>query len=174
MSRGSFRTELARRLEQILEPWTLPYKGAGAGELKAVDVYEQFVAVENDEAPDVPAVVVQIGEVAQDLDGNRVGLVTIVGLTYAKDSEQGIRDAENLIEAIETELISNPWLDSNRYKLIGPWRTAVSGNDFPIFSSTLNCSVEMPAVECLTGPDGWDIGDEVTVEVQVGPDESED
>jgi hypothetical protein len=142
---------LRRRLETVLEPWELSYKGS-EGALRTIAVYEEFVTVENDEEPDAPCVIAHVGEVTQT-DDQRTGLLTLIALVYAEDSEQGVRDAENLIEAIETDLIANPWLDE-RYKLIGPWKTNISGNTFPIFSSTLTCSIEMPAVRCVLGPDG--------------------
>lgn len=160
MSRGHARQALAIRVRTVLEPWKLPYKGH-ADELRTVAVFEQWAPVDNDNDPDAPCVMVRIGKVTQTGD-TRSGVVTLVAWTYAADaedgtatsSEQGYRDAENLIEAIETDLISNPWLDGGRYKLTGPWESDIAADGYPTFASTLTCVVEMPSVECVVRPDG--------------------
>lgn len=158
MSRGCARTALTKRVQAVLEHWQLPYKG-GEDDIRTPAIFEQFVKVENDDLPDAPGVVVQIGEVTQTGEV-RTGVVNIIALVYAKDSEQGIRDAENLIEDIETDLVTNPWLDNGAYKLTGPWKTTLSGNDYPVFSAVLTCGLELPAVMTTVGPGGvpLDIG----------------
>lgn len=146
---------LRRRLDLIVEPWKLPFKG-GEGDIRTPAVFEQYAPVENDDQPDAPAVIARIGKVKQ-ADDVRSGVVTVIALVYSEDSEQGYRDAENLIEAIETDLITAPWLDEGAYKLVGPWETDISDNKFPVFFATLTCSAELPSVECRVGPDGNNI-----------------
>jgi hypothetical protein len=152
MSRGCARSALKRRLEGIVEPWKLPFKD-GNGALKTPAVYEQYVPVDNDDdTPDAPSVTVTVGKVTQTGDA-RTGAVGIHALVYAEDSEQGYRDAENLVEAIETAFISDPWLDGGKYKLIGPWETDITAKAFPTHAASLTCSVELPSVTMVKGPD---------------------
>lgn len=152
MSRGCVRTALKNRLQEVAESWQLPYKESVDNALKKPEVYEQFAPVNDDELSIAPCIFASVGKVTQK-DGERTGIVTIGALIYAADSEQGYRDSENLVEDIETQLISNPWL-GNGGKLTGPWVTDLSESAFPVFQAILTCSVQMPAVECLIGPDG--------------------
>ncbi|MCE5315166.1 MAG: hypothetical protein ABFD49_11170 [Armatimonadota bacterium] len=154
MSRGCARTALKHRLQTIVESRQLPYKGS-KGDLKTPTVCEQRSSVNNDGLPDAPSVTVKISKVKQTGD-DRLGAVTIITKTYSEDSEQGYRDAENLIEAIEIDLISNPWLDS-RYPLVGSWETDIVDDNFPVFFAALTCSVELPSIKCRVGPDGKNI-----------------
>lgn len=162
MSRGLVRQLLARRLLVFAESHKLPYKG-GDGLLRTPNVFEQFVSSENksDEellSQDVPYITVTLGKVTQTAEG-RLGEIGIYAMIYAPDSEQGYRDAENFIEAVEIDLIEDPWLDDGTYQLTGPWETNISGNHLPTFYATLKCNVEMPALDMIVGPDDEAIGD---------------
>lgn len=157
MSRGLVRQLLRQRIEAFAGSHKLPYKG-GNGELKTPAVYEQFVPVDNDHEPDAPSITVKVDTVTQSDDG-RLAKVTLIALVYADDSEQGYRDAENLIEALEVELIANPWLDEGSFKLVGAWETDISDNHMPTFWAVLRCNAEMPALDMVVGPTSDSIGD---------------
>lgn len=157
MSRGHARTSLKSHVVGLVANWKLPYKGGRDGHLKAPEVYEQRPPEANDDVPDVPCIVVHLGSVrqAQSKEGEpeRVGAVTIVVLTYAEDSEQGYRDAENLVESLELDLITSPWLDGGRYKLEGPWETDVANSSRCVFEASLTCSLVFEPIRTLEGPD---------------------
>lgn len=157
MSRGLVRQLLKARIQVFAGDHKLSYKGGG-DQLKVPAVYQQFVSVENDEEPDAPSFTVRLNTVRSD-DNARLGQVQIIGLVYAEDSEQGYRDAENVIEALELYLRADPWLDKGAYKLTGPWESTISDNYMPTFHATLTCNVEMPEPETVLGPGGDSIGD---------------
>lgn len=160
MSKGDFRTALAERIAEIVEDHKLPYKDGGEG-LRAPAVFEQFGPTANEDAAEVPCVIVSVGTVAQSIkDGEetRTAAVKLIVVTYSEDSEQGYRDAETLIEAIEIDLISDPWLGRSeagaKYKLTGPWSSDTLATKGPTFGATLDCSGELTLIQCVVGPDG--------------------
>lgn len=157
MSRGLVRTSIAKRIRTITACKTLPDK---RGNTAAIPVYEQFLPVSNDDQIHAPAIVARLERVSQAADGTRTGAVIIAVLAYATDSEQGYRDAENLIEEIQTELITDPWLDGGSANLTAPWETNIPQEQtFPVFQATLSCGVLMPAIQTLVAPDGSAVGD---------------
>ena len=165
MSRGSARTALKKRVEELTANWKLTFKGARVGEFRAPEVYEQKPPEANDDRPNVPCILVHLGQVKQDrLDSGletRYGDINIVALTWAEDSEQGYRDAENLIEALELDLIAAPWIDHGRYLLIGPWTTDVANAERCVFEASLACQVAFTPVKMLIGPDGSNLEESV-------------
>lgn len=161
MSRGDVRHLIKRRIEVFVgedgnESIKLPYKGGGT-ELRAPAVHEESVSLDNDQEPDAPCFVVKLGPAVQEKDSKTVQ-VTVDAMVYAADSEQGYRDAENVVEALETYLIADPWLDG-RYKLVEPWRTELMGSTATVFGASLSFNVEMPSATAVVGPDGTDLAE---------------
>jgi hypothetical protein len=165
MSRGDARTALKARIVVIVSEHDLPYRAGHApdpGEPPMVDpgiVVEQFAPVENDGKAGAPRVFVRVGQSVQKYDATlgretKQADVEILVLTDVGDNEQGYRDAENLIEAVEIDLIANPYIGDGAYQLVGPWTTNVGQWTFPLAYANLTCSVRMTAVQMILGPDG--------------------
>jgi hypothetical protein len=158
MSRGCVREAAARRIEQIVAGHKLPFEGAADGELRAPEVVEQFQPVVNDGEPRAPSVRVEVGLAKQEIVNGRwvkTAQLHIIANCWAEDGEQGYRDAENLVEKIETDLIAKPWLANGRYRLIDPFISQVpTENTFPVYTASVHCLVEMPPAPELYGPQG--------------------
>lgn len=158
MSRGDVRHLIKRRIEEFIgEDVKLPYRDGG-DELRVPAVCEESVSLDNDQEPDAPCFVVKLGPAVQE-NGTKTIQAIVDAMVYAKDSEQGYRDAENVIEALETYFIADPWLDRGRYKMVEPWRTELMGRTPTVFGSSLSFNVEMPSAAAVVGPDGTDLAE---------------
>lgn len=171
------RLAVCERVEVFAAGHELPYKEAThAHPLRVPKVFPQLPPAENDDESDVPCFVVRIGDdtEAESPDGDVSVVtadVTIEAFTFCKDSEQGYRDAENLIEALKIDLRQSPWVDIRtedlglrtesgaRYRLFGPWKISVADTIPTIFKASLACSIEGPGLVIVSGPGGESIAD---------------
>lgn len=116
-------------------------------------VHRQFAPTENDGIADPPCVIVRVNGWKQR-NGVRTATLTVVVVMFDDRDEQGYQAVENLLEQIELDVISNPWLDGGAYHLVEPFECKTAGMTDSYFGGTFECDVEIPAILENVGPDG--------------------
>lgn len=162
MTRSEARKAIAEKVAVHLASKMLPNRD---NTLVEIPVMEQYAPVDLDAIEVVPGALVMLGDSVQTTGAQgqvRTAPFSILFVTYAEDSEQGFRDAENLMEQVRLDFVAEPWAkqvdDGSIFKLLGPWTDRLVGKG-PTFGAQFEGVVEIPAAEAIVGPGGEAIGD---------------